>query len=207
MTGLLSTVFCFCSLNVLSLPSTSWGHSLLDIIAQRVWFYVIDKGISETNWRKRNMACLQKSWCLFFPSFVHYLVGSIQNLMLTAWRIKITSFVVLPHTAPMYCDFSWKDPFLERMQGTPRPMSNNCLARRCLCQIITLEFFFGSLTNCFLYNLYVLFCDMLKPCLIKNPQRIYVQVLGNSFYFLYNDSQLKRTKLGRGSIYYCLTKI
>lgn len=58
------------------------------------------------NRRKEKLSKFPDVGFPLFSSFVNYLVGSIQNIKLTAWRIKITAFVVLPHTATTYCAFS-----------------------------------------------------------------------------------------------------
>lgn len=81
------------------------------------------------NWRERKTQRVSRCLGSFFSSFVNNSVGSIQNIKLTTWRIKITSFIVLPHTTTTYCAFSWKDLFLERMQVTLSPVSNKFLAR------------------------------------------------------------------------------
>lgn len=49
------------------------------------------------NRRKRKTQWVSRCLASFFSSFVNNSVGSTQNTKLTTWRIKITSFIVLPH--------------------------------------------------------------------------------------------------------------
>lgn len=113
-------------------------------------FYKLGTFIFRSNWLENTVLCNRKrcfrnvnqrkrksewfSRCL--SSFFSFFFCKLFSWFYSEYKfnhleIKITSFIVLSHTATTYCPFSWKDLCLERIQGTLSPMSN-CLARWCL---------------------------------------------------------------------------